>query len=170
MNAVYLFDLFHEQTKAWLNMHKSILRLKHLLGVLFLILSNAVCTAPAWAVQQHGGAEGLVSHQIGHLLFIFGMSYMLFLVYHIGLSTAGWLHFKRFLWLILLWNVLTFSGHWLMEIVDQAKFVKVDDRTVGYSISSFTDAVFYLSRLDHLVLVPAFVFLLLALKRWRHYS
>lgn len=151
-------------------MGKNILRLRHLLLVIFLLLISAVQTTPAWAVQQHGGAEGLVSHQIGHLLFIFGMGYMLYLVYHIGLTAAGWLHFKSFLRLILLWNFLTFSGHWLREFVDPDKFVKVDGQTVGYTISNFTDAVFYLSRLDHLVLVPAFLFLLLALKKWRRYS
>ena len=51
-------------------------------------LFKSLCTAatfipaclwavPAFAVQAHGGAEGLISHQVGHILFIFGMVYLL---------------------------------------------------------------------------------------------
>ena len=37
---------------------------------------------------------------------------------------------------------------------------------MGYSIDSLFDLFFYLTRLDHLVLLPSFLFLLLALKKW----
>ena len=125
---------------------------------------------PAWAVQTHGGAEGLVAHQIGHILFLSGMIYLLVRIYQTGLKSPGWFEFKSFLGLIIVWNLLTFIGHWLHEIVDAKKFVLAKGHTAGFTIVSFTDFIFYVSRLDHLVLVPAFIMLFLALKTWRRTS
>lgn len=119
-----------------------------------------------WAVQQHGGAEGLVSHQIGHALFVAGIGYLLSKIYRSGMRDRGWLEFKTFLWLIIAWNFLTFSGHWMREYVDPAKFSRLNKHVIAYSIDGFADAFFYLTRLDHLLLVPAFLFLYLSLRKW----
>lgn len=125
------------------------------------------CASPAGAVQQHGGAEGLVAHQIGHILFIIGMGYLLYRVYLTRLTSPGWLEFKCFLWLIIAWNSITFVGHWMHEFVAPEKFSVLGGQIVSFSVRGFPDAFFYLTRLDHLFLVPSFVFLLLALKQWR---
>ena len=131
----------------------------------FYLFAFAVPEA-AWAVQAHGGAEGLVSHQIGHLLFTTGMAYLLIRIYRSGLKGAGWFQFKIFLSLLIVWNLLTFTGHWLNEFVDKTKFIKTGHQT-SFQVETFQDAVYYLTRLDHLALVPAFAFLLLALRHWR---
>ena len=130
----------------------------------FGLLNRAM---PVYAVQQHGGAEGLVSHQIGHILFISGMSYLLYRVYHSRITGKGWLEFKSFLWLIILWNILTFAGHWMREIVNSEKFIKQGPHVTAFTITDTFDAFFYLTRLDHLLLVPSFILLFLALKKWR---
>ena len=122
---------------------------------------------PAWAVQAHGSSEGLVAHQIGHILFITGMGYLLSRLYRIELKGLGWLEFKIFLWLIIVWNFLAFSGHWINEYMPAEKFIKSDGNTIAFTITNITDAYFYFTRLDHLFLVPSFVFLLLALRKWR---
>ena len=124
----------------------------------------------AWAVQQHGGAEGLVSHQIGHLLFIFGMFYLLYRLHLSPHNDPGWIEFKFFVWLIICWNFLTFYGHWHQEVIDPAKLLRENGRTAGFMISGPMDILFYFSRLDHLVLVPAFLFLLTALSKWRKHT
>lgn len=134
-----------------------------IVGLLAIVFS----AAPVWAVQTHGGSEGLVVHQIGHILFIVGMAYLLFRLYRIELKGAGWTEFKAFLWLAVLWNLLTLSGHFLNEFVATDKFQKAGSYTVSFTINSSLDLFYYLSRLDHLVLVPAFLFLLLALRKWR---
>lgn len=121
---------------------------------------------PAWAVQSHGGEEGMVVHQIGHLLFAGGMAYLLFRLRHIKLTNYEWFEFKMFLWFIVVWNILTFSGHALHESIDKTKFIFQNGELAAFSINSFSDAVFFLTRLDHLLLVPSFVFLLLALRKW----
>jgi hypothetical protein len=133
-------------------------------SVAFALIYRAV---PAYAVQQHGGLEGLVSHQVGHILFISGMGYLLYRVYHSRISGAGWFEFKGFLWLIILWNILTFSGHWMREIVNPDRFIRQGAHVTSFIITDTFDTFFYLTRLDHLLLVPSFVFLLLALQKWR---
>ena len=145
-------------------MWKIFVHKKHL--SLFLLSLGLLWADPAGAVQQHGGTEGLVSHEIGHILFIVGMGYLLFWVYRLRMTASGWPQFKVFLWLILCWNLLTFSGHWMRELVNPEKFIRIDGEITGYSIDGLFDFFFYLTRLDHLVLVPAFLFLLLALKKW----
>ena len=135
--------------------------------IVFALTSWAM---PAYAVQQHGGAEGLVSHQIGHILFISGMIYMLYRVYHNRITGPGWLEFKSFLWLIILWNIQTFSGHWMREIVNPERFVKDGNQVTAFLITDTFDTFFYLTRLDHLLLVPSFIFLFIALQKWRRQS
>ena len=132
-----------------------------------LIFPLTCCVEPAFAVQQHGGAEGLVSHQVGHILFVSGMLYLLFRVYNNRMAGPGWLEFKAFLWLIILWNILTFSGHWMREVVAPEKFTREGSLVTDFAVSSTFDAIFYLTRLDHLLLVPSFLFLLFALQKWR---
>lgn len=120
-----------------------------------------------WAVQAHGGAEGLVSHQIGHFLFTTGMGYLLYRLYSMQTTGSGWFEFKAFLWLLIAWNVTTFAGHWMNEYIVKDKFIKTKTTTLSFSIETFPDAIYYLTRLDHLILVPSFVFLLFALRKWR---
>jgi hypothetical protein len=122
---------------------------------------------PALAVQSHGGAEGLVSHQIGHTLFTAGMGYLLYRTKSTSLKGPGWFEFRLFLWLLIAWNLMTFSGHWMNEFVSSDKFVYTNKHVVAFKVDTLFDAIFYLTRLDHLVLVPSFVLLLLALRKWR---
>jgi hypothetical protein len=140
---------------------------QRLLPLTLGLFLSPVLINPAWAVQAHGGAEGLVSHQIGHVLFVIGMGYLLFRIYRTHLSGLGWFEFKGFLWLIITWNFITFSGHWLRELIDPKKFTMAGGHIVSFKISNFSDAFFYLASLDHLFLVPAFVLLLMALQKWR---
>ena len=137
-----------------------------LFAVVFICLP-LLSPQPAWAVQQHGGTEGLVSHQIGHFLFISGMFYLLYRLYSSAPAGAGWPQFKLFVWLIICWNFLTFYGHWHRELIDPEKFVSAGGKTTGFIISGPMDILFYFSRLDHLLLLPAFLCLLAALLEWR---
>jgi len=132
-------------------------------GIVVILLFTAT---PVWAVQSHSGTEGLVAHQIGHVLFAGGMAYLLFSLHRIKLENYDWFEFKTFLWLIIAWNFLTFSGHVLSELVDKSKFVFQNGELTAFNVENFTDAWFFLSQLDHLLLLPSFVFLLLALQKW----
>lgn len=139
--------------------------MKHVISLLFL--ATGLIATPAWGVQSHGGVEGLVSHQIGHLLFTTGMGYLLFRLRSMPQKGEGWNEFKTFIWLLVTWNVMTFSGHWMNEFVAKEQFIRDHASTLFFTAENFYDAVYYLTRLDHLLLVPAFAFLLMALKKWR---
>jgi len=128
----------------------------------FLVFS----AQPALAVQVHGGIEGLVSHQIGHVLFAGGMLFLLVTSYRSRWSGPGWDRFKCFLRLTIVWNILTFSGHWLQIGLADDKFVRAGGKIVGFRIDSFRDGFFYLASLDHLVLLPALLCLSVALRQW----
>lgn len=75
--------------------------------------------------------------------------------------------FKGFLIFIILWNILTFSGHLMNEMVDTGKYIKNNGATISFLVESPFDLLFYLTRLDHLLLVPAFIYLFKSLGRWR---
>ena len=137
---------------------------------LLLLLGILALPTPALAVQIHGGAEGRVSHQIGHLLFVTGMGYLLWRILRRNLQTPGWGSFRLFLWCIVLWNVTTITGHWLDEMVTADHFIKNGAMITSFQVSGPLDLVFYATRLDHFLLVPAFLFLLLALQRWSRHA
>ncbi len=139
---------------------------KSLTPVITFILA-CLWAVPAFAVQAHGGSEGLVSHQVCHILFISGMIYLLYRVYHNHITGPGWFEFRGFLWLIILWNILTFTGHWMHEFVSPDQFMKDGGHIISFAITDLFDAVFYLTRLDHLLLVPSFLLLVVALQKWR---
>jgi hypothetical protein len=122
----------------------------------------------AWAVQAHGGAEGLVSHQIGHLFFLLGAGCLLWQVISRDLKGKGWSSFRAFLWLICLWNVLTFAGHWARETLDPSQFVREGRQIEAFIVSDGADILFYIANLDHLILIPALFCLAIALKKWKH--
>ena len=128
---------------------------------------SMLAAPPVWAVQTHGGSEGLVSHQIGHLLFTFGMGYLLFRLSSLHSKGGGCRTFKTFLWLLIAWNITTFSGHWMDEFVAKEKFITAHGLIMAFKIENLQDALYYLTRLDHLILIPSFVFLLLTLRKWR---
>lgn len=125
-----------------------------------------LCASPAYAVQAHTGTEGLISHELGHVLFTVAMVVLLIRMTRGRLTGPGWQQFKVFLWLIIGWNVLTFSGHWMREGVSAQQFVHHNGQTTGFMVNGLFDLLFYLTRLDHLLLVPAFFMLLLAIRQW----
>ncbi len=98
---------------------------------------------------------------------------MLYLLYRLRILPrhgAGWGAFRAFLWLLVGWNLLTFVGHWMNVSMPADRFLRRGEHIVAMTIESPADVIFYLTRLDHLLLVPAMIFLLLALKRWRQQS
>jgi len=131
-------------------------------------LGGLICLwdIPAWGAQAHGGVEGLVSHEIGHILFIAGMSYMLLHLYRPKSNGPGWREFRGFLWGIILWNILTFSGHWLHGTIRSLQYTFISSQPTALRVNDLGDLLFYLSRLDHLILLPAFILLLRALQKW----
>ncbi len=123
----------------------------------------------AWAIQTHGDPEGLYAHQLGHVFFAAAMVYVCWQIWRRGLkSGAG---FARLFWACILfagWNVLTFVGH----LAEEQLSPQAIDRQAGHlwktlHITDLNGLLYYLTKLDHLILVPAFVLLYLALRDFR---
>jgi hypothetical protein len=148
-------------------LHRNINSLRAFIFGFGFFLSQALLPGPLWAVQSHGGAEGLISHEIGHFLFALGMGYLLFRINRNAIRGKGWFEFKVFLLFILAWNILTFTGHWMAEKISEEKYQIVSGNIHSFNITDLFDLYFYFTRLDHLLLVPSFLFLLLALRKWR---
>lgn len=146
--------------------------MKRQLGSHITVLLNSLLAviimpaSPAYAVQSHGGTEGLVSHQLGHFLFFTAMLILLWHIKKARLNSPGWQEFKVFLWFILLWNMLTFTGHWMREVLEAGHFIHHAGRVSGFRVDTLFDLIFYLTRLDHLILVPAVFLLLLSIRKW----
>ena len=136
-----------------------------LLGTLMTI-GLILVASPAWAVQNHGGAEGLVAHQLGHLAFVGGIMVLLYYIRHNRLNDAGWRFFSLFFWLLLAWNSMAFTNHWLHNHIPPDHFIVNNGHCSAMTITNLTDLIFYLSAFDHLLLVPALLLLLLALRFW----
>lgn len=137
-------------------------------ATLATLLVPAMCAwaTPAWAAQEHGIVEGMIVHQIGHVLFIIGMLYPLYRIYLNKPKESGWGCFKAFLWTICLWNVIAFVSHWLGDQIPPEQYLREGGTITGLRIDSAADAIFYLCMLEHLVLVPSLLLLLLALRQW----
>ena len=136
------------------------------LWVVFLIPIFVFWAEPAHAVQVHGGHEGLISHQLGHILFASCMLFLLVTGARNKWSGFGWHRFKCFIRLIIFWNILTFSGHWLRTGIIDDKFVKLNGHVVGFRVDSFADVFYYFANLDHLILLPALLCLSVSLRKW----
>ena len=131
-----------------------------------LLLVVCFWASPAWGVQEHGDTEGMVAHQMGHVLFVIGMLYPLYHLHRNKQQEDGWCCFRGFLWTVCLWNIIAFFGHWFAYLVEPESFLKTSGAITGFKISSLTDLLFYLTSLEHLVLAPSLILLYMALRHW----
>lgn len=132
------------------------------------LLAAGVVLSPraAAAVQTHGGVEGLVAHELGHVLFTAALVYVLAAGGVRRWARAGRRHYGAFLLLAIAWNALTFVGHILTEGIRPEQIVRANGEIVAFLPQGPWDYVFYLTYLDHLLLVPALLLLVVALARW----
>ena len=125
--------------------------------------------AAALATQGHGGIEGVYAHQLAHLFFIVSMGTFVYWLRERNLvRQAGWRLIQFSALFFILWNMDAFLVHFLD---DQTRIITV--KRVGlwrmeihtpYDNASII-FLYYLAKLDHLLCVPAIVFLYLGLKR-----
>lgn len=139
-----------------------------ILKVLYSLLSLFVLpAAPAWAVQVHGSPEGYLVHMMSHLFFSAALVFFLYGLHRNPPSVRRpWRYIKWSLSLFLLWNISTFTTHWLDHNFDIPAMVAGSTLANHYLPAPFTvkKVVYYIGRFDHLLCVPAMWFLLLALR------
>ncbi len=141
--------------------------LTHRMSLFLLLLILTVSPGTAWAVQSHGAPEGLYVHQLAHIFYTAAMCYLFWGVRQSKFESRGWRFLQIFCVLMVLWNIVAFTGHFLASYVASADFV----RDGGYLSTklqgplTMVKRVYYFIMLDHLLSVPALFFLYLAMKK-----
>lgn len=138
-----------------------------------LIFSQAfgmllLAAAPALATQSHGGAEGIIVHQMAHLFFMCAMVALDYSLRKRNLvAQVGWRHIQYAALFFALWNLDVILVHML-----DGQFQLVTVEAAGpfriilhaWQDSFFLTAFYYVAKLDHLLCVPALFFLYSGLK------
>lgn len=136
-----------------------------LLPVAFLLLPDQ-----AWALQSHALPEGIYVHQLAHLFFAAALGYLFWDIGRNAFPGKGWRYLQFFCVLMILWNILAFSGHWLGFHIADSDIIQ----TSGYFSSqimgpiSGIKLIYFCATLDHLLSVPALFFLFLSLRSLYH--
>ena len=135
-----------------------------------LILSTACVlglSGGVGATQLHAHSEGIIVHQIGHLFFLLSMVVLIFFITGKGLDRQkGWRRIQISAFLFILWNFDALAAHFLdnqLNIIqiEPLSFFKM--ALVSKTDSIFVSTLYYLLKLDHLLCVPAMLFLYLGL-------
>lgn len=134
-----------------------------------LIVAILAVTEPALATQAHSAPEGLYAHQLAHIFFIISMGVLTYWLRERKLVQAvGWRYIQYSALFFILWNVDAFFVHLVEE-----QIALIDIQRVGMWEINITSPVnspvlvwlYYAAKLDHLLCVPALLFLFFGLRR-----
>jgi hypothetical protein len=116
----------------------------------------------SYSIQAHGGSEGIVVHQLGHIFFLFSL---LALGYWLkskwALKGKSKLYLRLSCLFLVLWNLDVILMHFLDE---QIEIINVSRTGFEISITSVMNSqlleyLYYFGKMDHLLCVPALFFL-----------
>lgn len=123
----------------------------------------------ASATQLHTSSEGIITHQVGHLFFLFSMVALFFTITGKRLDTQkGWRLIQYSAIFFILWNLDVLAAHFLdnqIRVVAIENISRGQIRVNAQSGSSFLVWVYFFLKLDHLLCVPAMFFLYRGLSR-----
>lgn len=140
-----------------------------LLTSLFLPIALLLVPDQAWALQSHGGPEGIYVHQLAHLFYAAALSYLFWDVGR-NFTGKGWQYLQIFCVFMILWNIIAFTGHWIGFHIAASDITT----TGGYFSSQITGPLsgikllYFSATLDHLLSVPALFFLFLSMRTLYH--
>jgi hypothetical protein len=140
--------------------------------VLLLPIALLLLPDQAWALQSHGPPEGIYVHQLAHLFFAAALGYLFWDIGRNAFPGKGWRYLQIFCILMILWNLLAFSGHWLGFHIADSDIL----RPSGYFSSqiigpiSSIKLIYFSATLDHLLSLPALFFLFMSLRSLYHSS
>jgi hypothetical protein len=125
-------------------------------------------TETALATQAHGDPEGIYVHQLAHLFFMLSMVILIYWLRQRKLvGQTGWKFLQYAAVFFILWNASVMLVHFLDE---QARLVTVENITtwqirVSSSMGRWAEITYCIAKLDHLICVPALLFLFLGLRK-----
>jgi len=140
------------------------------LALLTITVPLLLQAGEAWALQPHGGGEGLYIHQMAHVFFMATLTY---LYLHTRRTqdpfSKGWRYLRLFCVLFFFWNLMAIIGHETALHLSHDDFI--NPGTWGERLAPPLDAlkiVHYISRMDHFLTVPALLALFFSLRSFYH--
>jgi energy-converting hydrogenase Eha subunit B len=116
-----------------------------------------------YAVQLHARSEGVITHQMGHLFFLFSMVALIFTVTGKGLDKQkGWRLIQYSAFFFILWNLDAIAAHFFDNQIYAVKIENISlsqIKVVTINDSSILAWLYYFLKLDHLLCLPAMFFL-----------
>ena len=117
----------------------------------------------SYATQLHSSSEGIITHQIGHLFFLFSMAALVFTIIGKGLDKQqGWRFIQYAAIFFIMWNIGAFAAHFFDNQINIVKIEHIAPykiKMVTNNDSSILAWIYYALKLDHLLCVPAMFFL-----------
>jgi len=133
------------------------------------VLTALLLPAPVLAVQEHGAPEGIYSHQGAHLFFAASMGLLIFWLRQRRLvREPGWRCIQYAALFFILWNIDAFTAHFLDEQSGVLDTVMAAPGRIKIEVDENLTALgwlYYMAKLDHLLCVPAMLFLYAGLRR-----
>lgn len=133
------------------------------------VLAGWIAPGFALAVQEHGAPEGLYTHQGAHLFFIASMGLLIYWLRQRRLvRETGWRYIQYAALFFILWNIDAFAAHLLDEQLAVVDIQSAGRWMVRIDADVFSPALawlYYAAKLDHLLCVPALLFLYFGLRR-----
>ena len=144
-------------------------RVNSTIFILSIIVWSWLVPGNALATQGHGGVEGVYAHQFAHVFFMVSMGILIYWLRERKLvQETGWRFIQYSALFFILWNIDTIIVH---ALDDQFRIIQTQavgtwriQVSDGYS-HNFIKLFYYVTKLDHLLCVPALVLLYLGLKR-----
>ncbi|MDA8239298.1 MAG: hypothetical protein M0Z67_02880 [Nitrospiraceae bacterium] len=136
--------------------------MKFLFAIIFLLVPSR-----AMAFVPHSYAEVYI-HQMGHLYFILSCIFIMWVIWHHNLQgKRGWRYIFLSEIFFILWNVDTFAGHVTEFWIEPSQIIGAKEGWDYFlrriSIQGW-ESLYYVTRYDHLLCVPAMFFFVLGLR------
>lgn len=134
-------------------------------AVLLWVFLMLLLPAQGFALQVHAEPEGLYSHQMGHVFFLFSMAVFAFWLQKTRLAEKrGWRYIQFSCVAFILWNLDALWGHMIESRLSADAFAPISSGRALVLEKAVAPYLFYFLKMDHLFAVPAMIFLLLGLK------
>jgi len=129
-------------------------------GIVTALFATLVFPARANALQAHA-YPGLYVHMLAHLFFLVAMIGFGLRIQRTWLSArASWRSIAWAAWLMALWNVWAMGGHLVELAIDPGVLLRSDAHEIpDLLLAGWKEKLYYLLKMDHLVSLPALVFL-----------
>lgn len=128
--------------------------------ILASVLAGVALLPPeAFAIQLHTSSEGIITHQIGHLFFLFSMVVLMLTITGRELDRQkGWYLIQLSAFFFILWNLDVIAAHFLDNQLHIVRLENISLEQVRVATDNGSRAlawVYYIMKLDHLLCVPA---------------